>query len=113
MKLRSPKGIGDEHRGGSMGTQTAAEHIGRFPIGRRSTRRLAHGKTWALGCVDLISLGAAYAFTYAAAAHLGPLPPVSAPTYVLALVAVIAVPGWLAIFAAYGLYENDSIKISA
>jgi exopolysaccharide biosynthesis polyprenyl glycosylphosphotransferase len=31
---------------------------------------------------------------------------------VLLLVAVLAVPGWLAIFAAYGLYENDSVKIS-
>jgi exopolysaccharide biosynthesis polyprenyl glycosylphosphotransferase len=65
-----------------------------------------------LGGVDLLSLTLAYVFTYVAASQLGPLPPVSAPTYVLVLVAVLAVPGWLAIFAAYGLYENDSVRIS-
>src|SRR5207247_518494 len=43
---------------------------------------------------------------------VGTLPPVSAPTWFLATIAVLAVPAWLAIFAAYRLYENDSQKIS-
>jgi exopolysaccharide biosynthesis polyprenyl glycosylphosphotransferase len=83
-------------------------------LGRAHARRrgLTHGKTWVLGGSDLLSLTIAYVFTYVVAAHLGPLPPVSAPTWFLAIVAVLAVPGWLAIFAGYGLYENDSVRIS-
>jgi exopolysaccharide biosynthesis polyprenyl glycosylphosphotransferase len=78
----------------------------------RGDRKLTHGKTWILGSVDLLSLTLAYAITYALAAKVGTLPPVYAPTWLLVLVAVIAVPAWLSIFASYGLYENDNLKIS-
>jgi len=82
------------------------------PAARKRGGTLTHGKTWILGCVDLLSLSIAYAVTYGLAAKVGTLPPVSAPTWFLVLVGVLAVPTWLAIFAGYGLYENDNLKIS-
>jgi exopolysaccharide biosynthesis polyprenyl glycosylphosphotransferase len=75
-------------------------------------RRLRHGKTWILAGVDLASLTLAYVLMYSIAVQFGPLPPVSAPAWFLALLAVVAVVGWLGIFAAYGLYEHDNLKIS-
>jgi hypothetical protein len=65
-----------------------------------------------LGAVDVLSLTLAYVITYALAAKVGTLPPVSAPTWFLVLLGVLAVPAWLSIFAGYGLYENDNLKIS-
>jgi hypothetical protein len=73
---------------------------------------LTHGKTWVLAGVDLTSLALAYALTYALAAQFGHLPPVFAPSWFLALLAVLAVPAWLAVFAGYRLYEHDNLKIS-
>jgi exopolysaccharide biosynthesis polyprenyl glycosylphosphotransferase len=80
-------------------------------VGRRRPK-LTRGKTWILGGVDLLSLTLAYTVTYALAAVVGTLPPVSAPSWFLAVIAALAVPTWLAIFAGYGLYENDNLKIS-
>ena len=80
--------------------------------GRRQNGKLTHGKTWILGAVDLVSLTLAYVMTYALAAKVGTLPPVSAPAWFLGLVAALGVPAWLSIFAGYGLYENDNQKIS-
>ncbi len=54
----------------------------------------------------------AYATTYAVAAQVGDLPPVSAPSWFLVSLAIVAVPAWIAVFTAYHLYENDSLKIS-
>jgi len=78
----------------------------------RRGRRLGRGRTWILATGDLLALVVAYALAYLAAAWLGPLPPVSAPTWFLVLLAVTAVPVWLAVFTGYHLYENDALKIS-
>ena len=84
------------------GTRTAAKR----------GRRLGRGRTWILATGDVLALVVAYALAYAAAAWLGPLPPVSAPAWFLAFLAITAVPVWLAVFTGYHLYENDALKIS-
>ncbi len=75
-------------------------------------RRLGRGRTSILAVADLVSLTIAYMLTYAIADRIAPLPPVSAPGWFLVLVAVTAVPVWLAIFTAYHLYDNDNHRIS-
>ncbi len=57
-------------------------------------------------------LAIAYAVSYLIADRIAPLPPVSADAWFLALVAVTAPFVWLAVFTAYNLYDNDSLKIS-
>ena len=54
----------------------------------------------------------AYAITFVVVGADRALPAVSAPSWFLALVAVAAVPIWLAIFTAYHLYDNDNLRIS-
>jgi len=73
---------------------------------------LGRGRTWLLAFGDVFALVAAYALAYATADRIGPLPPVSAPTWFLLALAVAAVPLWLAAFTAYGLYDNDAHRIS-
>ena len=76
-------------------------------------RRLLHrGRTWILAAGDLGAMVLAYVGTYVASDWLGSLPPVSAPSWFLITLAIAACPIWLAVFAAYHLYENDSLKIS-
>ena len=65
-----------------------------------------------LAAGDLVALVTAYVITYVTAEQIGPLPAVSAPSWFLALVAVAAVPVWLAIFTAYHLYDNDNQRIA-
>ncbi len=91
---------------------TGVDHV--LPATRTAPRRgrLGHGRTWILATGDLLALSVAYVLTYIAADHLGPLPPVSAPTWFLVLLVVTAVPIWLAIFTGYGLYEADALQIS-
>src|SRR5258708_6191719 len=89
--------------------------IGREGAQRRSTltpRRLSRGRTRILACSDLGALTLAYVLTYMASEHIGSLPPVGAPAWLLALLAAVSVPAWLALFTAYGLYENDAARIS-
>jgi exopolysaccharide biosynthesis polyprenyl glycosylphosphotransferase len=61
---------------------------------------------------DLIALAVAYAAAYAVADRIAPLPPVSAATPFLVLLAVTAPLVWLGVFTAYNLYDNDSLRIS-
>ncbi len=84
---------------------------------RRSARasgglRLRRGRTRILAGGDLAALTLAYAVTYAASEHIGSLPPVAAPAWLLALLGVVSVPAWLALFTAHGLYEHDAARIS-
>jgi exopolysaccharide biosynthesis polyprenyl glycosylphosphotransferase len=74
--------------------------------------RLTRGRTWILVSADIATLVLAYATSYAISDRIAPLPPVSAPSWFLAALAVTAVPLWIAVFTAYGLYENDSNRIS-
>jgi exopolysaccharide biosynthesis polyprenyl glycosylphosphotransferase len=75
-------------------------------------RALRRGRTTMLAGGDLVALVVAYAITYVTSEQIGPLPAVSAPSWFLALVAVAAVPVWLAIFTAYHLYDNDNQRIA-
>jgi exopolysaccharide biosynthesis polyprenyl glycosylphosphotransferase len=61
---------------------------------------------------DLAALTLAYALCLLVSARIGDLAPVSAPAWFLALLAVIAVPTWLALFTTYKLYGRDSLRIS-
>jgi exopolysaccharide biosynthesis polyprenyl glycosylphosphotransferase len=74
--------------------------------------RLKRGRTWMLIAGDLIALTVAYALAYLAADQMGTLPPVSAPAWFLIAVAATAPLVWVAVFAAYHLYENDVLRIS-
>ena len=65
-----------------------------------------------LAAGDLVALVVAYVITFVTSEQIGPLPAVSAPSWFLALVAVAAVPVWLAIFTAYHLYDNDNQRIA-
>ena len=65
-----------------------------------------------LAAGDLVALVVAYVITFVTSEQIGPLPAVSAPSWFLALVAVAAVPIWLAIFTAYHLYDNDNQRIA-
>jgi exopolysaccharide biosynthesis polyprenyl glycosylphosphotransferase len=77
----------------------------------RARRTLKRGRTWILAGGDLIALVFAYGATFVVANQLAP-PAVSAPGWFLALLALVAAPTWLALFAAYHLYDHDNLRIS-
>jgi exopolysaccharide biosynthesis polyprenyl glycosylphosphotransferase len=89
----------------------AAERVLPAPATARQPG-LKRGRTWILASGDLVALVIAYAVTYVVAAHIGSLPPISAPQWLLAALALVAGPTWIAIFTAYHLYDNDNLKIS-
>src|SRR5438046_276137 len=74
--------------------------------------RFEQGRARVLALADLAALALAYASSYVISDRIAPLPPVSAPAWFLVLLAVLAVPVWVSIFTAYGLYENDARRIS-
>ena len=78
----------------------------------QASGRLRRGRTWMLAGGDIAALTLAYALTYVASDQIGSLPPVAAPAWLLALLATLSVPAWLAIFTGYGLYKNDAVRIS-
>jgi exopolysaccharide biosynthesis polyprenyl glycosylphosphotransferase len=78
----------------------------------RARGGLKGGRTWILVGADLCALAVAYATSYAISDRIAPLPPVSAPGWFIATLALLAGPVWIAVFTAYGLYENDSKRIS-
>src|SRR4051794_10123453 len=82
------------------------------PKALRAPTRLRRGRTWILIAGDLLALGTAYTLSYGVASQLGTLPPVSAPTSFLLVLAATAPIVWLAVFTGYHLYENDNLKIS-
>jgi exopolysaccharide biosynthesis polyprenyl glycosylphosphotransferase len=61
---------------------------------------------------DLVALTVAYAVSYGISDRIAPLPPVSAASWFLVLLAVTAPVVWAAVFTAYHLYDNDNLKIS-
>jgi exopolysaccharide biosynthesis polyprenyl glycosylphosphotransferase len=74
--------------------------------------RLRRGRTWILIVGDLVALTLAYAIAYLVSDLVGPLPPVSAPGWFLAGLAITAPLIWLGVFTGYHLYENDNLRIS-
>jgi len=77
-----------------------------------SRRGLRRGRTWMLALGDLVALSVAYAVSYSISDRIAPLPPVSAASWFLVLLAVTAPVVWAAVFTAYHLYDNDNLKIS-
>lgn len=77
----------------------------------QTTRPRWRGVRLTIATTDIIALGTAYMSTYLLMSWLAP-PAVVAPTWLLTLIAVLAVPSWLAIATAYGLYETDRARIS-
>ncbi len=77
-----------------------------------SPNRLQRGRTWMLAIGDICALIVAYATCYVIADRIAPLPPVSAPTWFLALVVLTAPIVWAGVFTAYNLYGNDNLMIS-
>ena len=98
---RSDRGEGELNIAAESVAPVAAPRVG-----------LKRGRTWILAGGDLGALLVAYVATYVVANQVGNLPPVSAPSWLLVALAVVAVPTWVAVFTAYHLYENDSLKIS-
>jgi exopolysaccharide biosynthesis polyprenyl glycosylphosphotransferase len=88
-----------------------AEQVMAAPALRRRAR-FSRGRTWFLAAGDVLALAGAWAVTFVVAEAIGPLPAVSAPLWLLLGIAVVAVPLWLALFTAYDLYDNDSLRIS-
>jgi exopolysaccharide biosynthesis polyprenyl glycosylphosphotransferase len=72
---------------------------------------LNRGRTLMLATSDVLALVVAYTATYVAANAIAP-PAIIAPTWFLVVLWAVAVPVWLAVFAAYKLYENDSRRIT-
>jgi exopolysaccharide biosynthesis polyprenyl glycosylphosphotransferase len=73
--------------------------------------RFARGRVWILAGGDLLALGIAYSATYVVANRVAP-PAVTAPTWLLITLVLIAVPVWTAVFTSYHLYDNDHRRIS-
>lgn len=91
--------------------EAAGAKVGRAPA-RVARGRFRRGRTRALVAGDLVALTIAYVAAYVVAAAIAPLPPVSAAPWFLALLAVTAPVVWLAVFTAYNLYDNDSLRIT-
>jgi exopolysaccharide biosynthesis polyprenyl glycosylphosphotransferase len=75
-------------------------------------QRFERGRARMLAGADVAALTVAYAASYVISAQIAPLPPVSAPGWFIALLVLAVPPTWVAVFTAYGLYENDSRRIS-
>jgi exopolysaccharide biosynthesis polyprenyl glycosylphosphotransferase len=73
--------------------------------------RFARGRVWILAGGDILALAVAYAGTYVVANRIAP-PAVTAPTWLLVTLALIAVPVWTAVFTSYHLYDNDHRRIA-
>ena len=81
------------------------------PVAEHGGLRLGRGRARMLAVTDTVALVVGYTATYVAANLIAP-PAVIAPGWVLALLACLALPAWLAIFAAYRLYDNDGKRIT-
>jgi exopolysaccharide biosynthesis polyprenyl glycosylphosphotransferase len=94
--------------------QLAAQHESTTEVHpvTRTAGRLDRGRTWILAAGDLAALTVAYAMCLALSAQIGAFAPVSAPVWLLGLLAALAVPAWLALFTAHKLYGQDSLRIS-
>ncbi len=79
----------------------------------RSLRRrsLSRGRTSMLVGADAVALAAALAITYGVAEALAP-PSIIAPDWLIVLLALLALPVWIAIFTIYNLYERQNRSIS-
>jgi exopolysaccharide biosynthesis polyprenyl glycosylphosphotransferase len=93
-------------------TRIGVEDSLRSPVSTGTRARFRRGRTRTLAIGDLVALTLAYVGAYVVADAIAPLSPVSAAPWFLVLVGVTAPIVWLAVFTAYGLYENDTLRIS-
>jgi lipopolysaccharide/colanic/teichoic acid biosynthesis glycosyltransferase len=78
---------------------------------RPNDRSLSRGRGWILAAVDLLALCCAYVAARVIVDHAGP--PFRLATASFLLVALSAGPAWLAVLAAYRLYDHDRRAIAA
>jgi exopolysaccharide biosynthesis polyprenyl glycosylphosphotransferase len=83
----------------------------RAPRSRERRGLFSHGRTWFLVGVDAVAIAAALAITYGIAEAVA-APAIIAPTWLTVVLAVLAVPVWIAIFTVYNLYERQNRSIS-
>ena len=95
---------------GAMTSAARALPANRHQLGQ-SARGLRRGRARMLAATDTLALVIGYEATYIAANMISP-PAVIAPVWGMVLLAVIAWPTWLLIFAAYRLYDNDGRRIT-
>lgn len=76
-----------------------------------TTKRLPRGRTWILVVTDVLALAAALSITYLIADMIAP-PAIVAPGWLVAALALVALPAWLAVFTGYNLYERQSRSIA-
>ena len=81
------------------------------PITSREERTLPRGRTWILILADAVALSIAIAITYVVA-EMAAAPSIIAPLWLILVLAVVALPVWVAIFTAYNLYERQNRTIS-
>ena len=74
-------------------------------------RNPPRGQTSILIAADMVALGAALAITYGVA-ELAASHTFNAPTWLVIVLNVTALPAWVAIFTAYNLYERQNRSIS-
>jgi exopolysaccharide biosynthesis polyprenyl glycosylphosphotransferase len=100
----SPEGPAQSTAAGTAARVAVPESVpNRIGLPRR-------GVTWALVGSDLVAICAAYALTFAIATAIAP-PAILAPSWLMGAAAAVAAPLFVAAFAAYGLYENDRVRI--
>ncbi|HEY7453586.1 MAG TPA: sugar transferase [Thermoleophilaceae bacterium] len=87
-----------------------AGHL-RAPRAREHRGTLAHGRTWFLVAADALAIAAALAITYSVAEAVA-APAIIAPTWLILVLAALAIPVWIAIFTVYKLYERQGRSIS-
>src|SRR2546427_7051532 len=77
---------------------------------RRNDRSLPRGRGWILAAVDLLALCCAYVAARVVVDHAGPPFPLETASFLL--VALSAGPAWLAVLAAYRLYDHDRRSVA-
>src|SRR3954447_26396795 len=81
------------------------------PAPQRRRGRFNRGRVRALAAADLVAIAFAFAGTYVLAEIIGP-PAYIAPHGVMAGLVLVASVTWLAVFAAYRLYEGQTRSIA-
>jgi exopolysaccharide biosynthesis polyprenyl glycosylphosphotransferase len=104
-------GIRTDSTNGSAAVGLGSESMFGAGVAKRPAARLPHGRTWLLVGGDIIALCSALVVAYIVGNKVAP-PAVWGPTWLLILLAVLAIPVWVAVLAIYGLYERQSKSIA-
>jgi exopolysaccharide biosynthesis polyprenyl glycosylphosphotransferase len=91
--------------------ETVAQRTEALDRTRTARGGLHRGRTLMLAVSDVVAIVVAYAITFVAASAIAP-PAIIAPKWFMIVLWTLAIPVWVAMFAAYKLYENDSRRIN-